>query len=115
MSTYDDDDIEEVVAACINELLNIAAGVAELQTTDAACEEIYQMCDVVAAYFNISRAEIETIENEDGSYTSRVLEPDTVQTKKPYTASVRVSGKPKLRVVDKNTPPEDAQDPTEQE
>jgi hypothetical protein len=107
MSTHDEDDIEQVVAVCINELLNIAAGVAELQTTDEACEEIYAMCDVVAAYFNIQRSTIETIENEDGSFTSRVQEPDTVQAKKPYTASVQLKGKPKLRVVDQDTPPKD--------
>lgn len=107
-----DDDINEVVLASIGELLNIAATVAELQTTDEAAEEIYNMCDLVAAFFGVERSTIETIENDDGSFTTRITEPDDDTTTKPqkqYTpGNVRMLGKPKLRLVDnQNTPPTD--------
>ena len=94
----DQDDLTEAVILSIGELLNMAAQVAELQTTDEAAEEIYAMCDLVAAYFEIERAQIEVVENPDGSWTSRIQDPTP---KKAYTSgSVRVAGKPKLRLVD---------------
>jgi hypothetical protein len=104
-----DDEAEQIVQAAVNELLNIAAGVAELQTTDAAAEEILTMCDLVAEYFDIERAEIETVENDDGSYTSRII--SNSETAAPNTRTepipgvIRTAGRPKFRISDSNTRP----------
>ena len=104
-----DDLGEDLVMAAVGELLNIASGVAELQGDDASADEIYTMCDIVAEYFGIERAVAVTTENEDGSYTTRFehTEDDT-PTRAPddthIPGSIRTSGKPKLRVIDKDTP-----------
>jgi len=105
----EDFNIEDVLHAAIEELLNIASGVAELQVDDASAEEIYTICDVVAEYYGIKRAVAVTTENDDGSFTTRFEEPDLEQTPTaPRTTSIpgsiRTSGKPKLRVIDKDTP-----------
>lgn len=107
-----DEEAEQIVQAAVNELLNIAAGVAELQTTDEAADEILTMCDLVAEYFDIERAEIETVENEDGSYTSRLVsstsEPEPTQTytrTEPIPGVIRTAGRPKFRISDSNTRP----------
>jgi hypothetical protein len=108
--SHNDNSLDETILASIGELLNIASGVAELQSTDAAAEEIYQMCDLVAEYFCVERSTIETIENDDGSFTTRIIEPvdqNTTATPKPYSSGVRLKGKPKLRLVDQNTPPDE--------
>ena len=104
-----DNSLDETILASIGELLNIASGVAELQTTDEAAEEIYLMCDLVAEYFCVERSTIETIENDDGSFTTRIIEPanDKPSAPKPYSSGVRLKGKPKLRLVDQNTPPDE--------
>lgn len=104
-----DNSLDETILASIGELLNIACGVAELQSTDEAAEEIYLMCDLVAEYFCVERSTIETIENDDGSFTTRIIEPanDKPSAPKPYSAGVRLKGKPKLRLVDQNTPPDE--------
>ena len=47
-NNVDPQDIDDIVQAALGELLNLAGGVAELQTTDAAAEEIYVMCDIIA-------------------------------------------------------------------
>jgi hypothetical protein len=107
--SHNDNSLDEIILASIGELLNIASGVAELQSTDAAAEEIYQMCDLVAEYFCVERSTIETIENDDGSFTTRIIEPvnENTPTPKPYSSGVRLKGKPKLRLVDQNTPPDE--------
>ena len=104
-----DNSLDETILASIGELLNIASGVAELQSTDEAAEEIYLMCDLVAEYFCVERSTIETIENDDGSFTTRIIEPanDKPSAPKPYSSGVRLKGKPKLRLVDQNTPPDE--------
>lgn len=49
------EELEELARNCLAEVLNAAAQIAELQTDDAAYEEIYAMCDLVAAYYAIER------------------------------------------------------------
>lgn len=103
------EDVEGLVIAALGELLNIASGVAELQGTDESAEEIYAICDLIAAYYGIERAVAVTTENEDGSYTTRFEQPEQTPVAKPnkhtgIPGSIRTSGKPKLRVVDKDTP-----------
>lgn len=104
----DDMSEEEVNAAVVDslsEILNLASITAELQTTDEAAEEIYAMCDLVAAYFGIERAQMETVENADGSYTTRIVKDtsDTSPTRTPIPGSIRTNGKLKYRVVDKDS------------
>ena len=64
------EELDSVVRAALGELLNLAAGVAELQTSDESAEEIYAVCDLVAEYYMIERAVAVTEEHEDGSYTT---------------------------------------------
>lgn len=106
-----DEEIEAVVMSAINELLNIAAGVAELQTTDEGAEEIYAVCDLVAEYYQIERVMPITEENADGSftthfesYTGTPAAPATQPRTTPIPGSIRTKGKPKLRLIDCDTP-----------
>lgn len=106
----DPQEVERLVAAAVGELLNLAAGVAELQTTDEAADDIYTICDLVAEYHGIERAVVVTTENDDGSFTTHFENPRG-ETQQPAAAnrpfipgSIRTGGKPKLRVIDKDTP-----------
>jgi hypothetical protein len=103
----DDEKVRQLVIQAVNDLLNIAAGVAELQTTDEGAEDIYTTCDLVAAYFGIEQAELETIENADGSYTTRVKNSEKLETRTTAIPGfVRTAGRPKLRLTgDKPLPP----------
>ena len=112
-SSLTPDEVDDAVIASIGELLNIASIAAELQNTDEAAEEIYVMCDLVAAYFGIARSTYETIENSDGSVTTRLLDtgelagdvPDSSQ-RAPIAGSIQTRGKLKYRVVDKDSAPD---------
>lgn len=105
---YDDDEIDAIVTASIAELLNIAASVAELQMNEAAAEDIYAICDVVAEFYQIERAVAIIEEHDDGSFTTRYEtfvgaappEPVPKPRTSPLTGSIRTVGKPKLRVSD---------------
>ena len=107
----DPQEVDRLVSAAVGELLNLAAGVAELQTTDEAAEDIYAICDLVAEYHGIERAVVVTTENDDGSFTTHFENPRG-ETQQPAAAanrpfipgSIRTGGKPKLRVIDKDTP-----------
>jgi hypothetical protein len=111
---FDPDDVAQVIQDALGELLNIAASVAELQTTDEGAEEIYAICDLVAEYYQIERARAVTIEHEDGSYTTHFetfvgsgdVHSDNSDTlpRQPIPGHIRTKGKPKLRLVDNNTP-----------
>ena len=110
---FDPNDVESVVRAALGELLNIAASVAELQTTDEAAEEIYSVCDLVAEYYQIERARAITTEHEDGSFTthfetfvgSGTMTEDANTTPRPaIPGSIRTKGKPKLRLIDCDSP-----------
>jgi len=109
---FDENDVEQVVQAALGELLNIAASVAELQTTDEAAEEIFAVCDLVAEYYQIERVKAITEEHEDGSFTTRfetfigggAVHADTPAhtIRAPIPGHIRTKGKPKLRLVDNN-------------
>ena len=101
-----DDEVQSAVLEAVNQLLNWSALVAELQATDEAAEEVYLVCDLVAAYFNIERAEMITEQNEDGSYTTRVKGEQPVQPRTtPIPGVIRTAGRPKLRLTGNNQPP----------
>lgn len=104
---YSDEEIEQIVLVALQELLNIAGSVAELQTTDEAAEEIYAVCDLVAEFYGIGRAKAIIEEHEDGSYTTR-FEPLEEPEVNPSTVSIpghiRTKGKPKFRVMDNSRP-----------
>lgn len=85
-----DDEIEQIVQQAISELLNIAAGVADLQLTDEAAEDIYTLCDLVAEYHAIDRV--------DSGAGTQAQESST--RTEPIPGSIRTKNKPKLRVVD---------------
>lgn len=121
MTNHDDDDdnmsdeeVEAVVQAAVGELLNLAAGVADLQTTDEAADEILVMCDLIAEYFQIERAEIETVANDDGSYTSRVVERNNNTQPELRSESIpghiRTQGHSKYRLRDRDDPVDDLED-----
>lgn len=99
-----DEEIEDIVVSAVTQLLNLAVGVAELQTTDAAAEEILGMCDVVAEYMGIERAELFIDSNPDSVDHSAA--PRTT----PIPGVIRTQGKTKFRVVDHTKPREDDQD-----
>lgn len=106
------EEIESVVLSAVGELLNLAASVAELQTTDAAADEIYAVCDLVAEYYQIERSMPITEEHEDGSFTTRFEtytgvpkdEAPAKATNNNFKGSIRTAGKPKLRLIDKDNP-----------
>lgn len=106
---FDENDVDSMVRAALGELLNLAAGVAELQITDEAAEEIYSVCDLVAEYYQIERARAITVEQEDGSYTTHFetfvgSDVKEDQPREPIPGHIRTKGKPKLRLID-NKPP----------
>lgn len=99
------EEIADIVQASLGELLNLASGVADLQTTDEAAEEIYAMCDLLAEYFQIERAIAVTEELPDGEgYITRFETvtgtPDTPANNKTIPGHIRTANKPKLRVID---------------
>ena len=100
---YSDEEVEQIVLVALQELLNIASGVADLQTTDEGAEDIYAMCDLVAEFYGIGRAKAIIEEHEDGSYTTR-FEPFEEPEVNPRTVAIpghiRTKGRPKFRVVD---------------
>jgi len=53
------EELDDMARACLAEILNAAANVAELQLDDDAREERYAMADLVAAYYNIERTVID--------------------------------------------------------
>jgi|TARA_B110000977_G_scaffold3869_1_gene5329 hypothetical protein len=105
-----DEEVQAAVSMALGELLNIAAIAADLQSTDEGAEEIYAMCDLVAGYHGIERAILDTEENADGSFTTRVRDTNTdvpvndnTRSSSPVSGSIRTLGKPKFRVIDKNS------------
>lgn len=107
-----DEELENIVHLALGELLNMASMVADLQTTDEAAEEVYALCDLIAAYYGIQQMKTTVEEHEDGSYTTR-LEPYTPEIKnqieKPKTipGHIQTRGKPKYRVSDEPKKPRD--------
>jgi len=116
-----DEETHLIVIAALGEILNIVGGVADLQTTDAASDEIFDMCDLVAEYFQIERARAITTQHDDGTFTTHFetfvgiddhdysddAPKETLKAKNnvvPIPGSIRTKGKPKLRVVDNHQP-----------
>ena len=121
---FTDSEVEAVIHAAISELLNIAAQVAELQQTDEGADEIYAVCDLVAEFYQIERARAVTTEHDDGSFTTHFeqftgsgdmhrdvpIAANSNIKRQPIPGSIRTVGKPKLRLVDSNTPVVDDDD-----
>jgi hypothetical protein len=107
------EEVAAIVRAALGELLNIASQVAELQGTDESADEIYNICDLVAEYYQIERARAITEEHADGSFTTRFetftgsgeMNTDAANNNAAtIPGHIRTKGKPKLRLVDLNTP-----------
>lgn len=102
-----DEEVDALVKAALENLLNIAALAAELQQDDDSCEEIYAQCDLVAAYHGIERQAMTVEENPDGSYTTRFADADQdppAARTRVIPGHIRTRGKPKLRIQDRNDP-----------
>lgn len=105
------DDVDQLVAHALGEVLNWAGQVAELQTTDAAAEEIYAVCDLIAAYYGLERDIAVTEEHADGSFTTRferaVPELLTDKTDEPKTLpGINLRKSSKRRIIDRNSTPD---------
>ena len=107
------EEVAAIVQAALGELLNIASQVAELQGTDESADEIYNLCDLIAEYYQIERARAITEEHADGSFTTRFetftgsgeMNTDAANNNAAtIPGHIRTKGKPKLRLVDLNTP-----------
>lgn len=110
-----DDEAQAMVQYALGEILTLASGVADLQSTDEAADEIYALCDLVAAYHGIERDTPVTEEHEDGSFTTRfVRSVPSVDLRKTYASSdkplipghLRVHGNNKRRITDRNSTPD---------
>lgn len=89
MANINDDDLtpeelHDMARACLAEVLNAAANVAELQLDDDCREEIYAMCDLVAAYYDIDR----TVLDDQGEPIDVPTDPSTI----PGTINMRSLG-----------------------
>ena len=69
------DEAAEILVA-LGEALNLAASVAELQTTDEARAEIYELLDAIAAYYGIERTEIVVESDGDSDIMVRYANDD---------------------------------------
>jgi len=110
------EEVAAIVQAALGELLNIATQVAELQTTDESADEIYNICDLVAEYYQIERSRAICTEHDDGSFTTHFEtftgagEPiqdaprNDNKNREPIPGNLRFKGKPKLRLIDSSTP-----------
>ena len=110
-----DADVNTVVVHALGEVLNIASGVAELQGSDEAAEDIYAMLDLVAAYYGIARDVAVTEEHDDGSFTTRfesIIPQITHVEKTDHTprrtipGHVLTRGMSKRRIIDRDSSPD---------
>jgi len=86
-----EDDLEAAeMLVALGEVLNIAAGVAELQSTDESRAEIYEVLDAVAAYYGVER--IETVIDLDGdsNIVVRYANDDDSEEKKEFYIKLAV-------------------------
>lgn len=72
---HDDDNeeaalVEAAVREALGSLLNIAAGVAEMQTTEEGAYEIMSLCDLVAEYYQLERIRAIATTDEQGKTTT---------------------------------------------
>ena len=110
-----DSDVNIVVVHALGEVLNIAAGVAELQSSDSAAEDIYAMLDLVAAYYGIARDVPITEEHDDGSFTTRYesivpqitsVEKTDNTPRRAIPGHVLTRGMSKRRIIDVDSSPD---------
>ena len=101
------EELEEMIKAALGELLNIATGVAEQQYTDEGADQIYAVCDLIAEYYALERVKAITEEHADGSFTTRFETftgegdvHDDVHATPQTPGVIRLSKRPKLRLVD---------------
>lgn len=119
----EDIDVDAVVVAAIQELLAIAAGVADLQTTEQGADDIMNLCDIVAEYYQIERSRAVLTEHDDGSYTTsfelfvgggalerEIPAPGLAKPRPSIPGSIRTLGKIKFRLIDKESPPTSTDD-----
>lgn len=78
----DPDDVEGVIKYAVGDLLDIAAGVAELQGTKQSADDIWAMCDLIAEYFQIERTMV--IRKEDETTGETTVESVTFTGTNPY-------------------------------
>ena len=112
---YDDisnEEIEDAVKAALGEILNIATIAGDMQRTDEAADDIYELCDLVAQYYQIPRAQVLVEEHADGSYTTRFepldAEPNTSQSElAPRSGVIKTKGKGKYRIINDERKPKD--------
>ena len=98
-----DEEVQAAVSMALGELLNIAAIAADLQSTDEGAEEIYAMCDLVAGYHGIERAILDSFTTRVRDTNTDVPVNDNTRSSSPVSGSIRTLGKPKFRVIDKNS------------
>ena len=109
----DPDDVEGVIKYAVGDLLDIAAGVAELQGDKQSADDIWAMCDLIAEYFQIERTMMIRKEDEDGEV---ILESVTFTGTNPYAdyypdpSTDVVPNLPglKIRVIDAGSDPKDS-------
>jgi hypothetical protein len=108
----DPNDVESVVKYAVGDLLDIAAGVAELQGTKQGADDIWAMCDLIAEYFQIERTMMIRREDEESGETT--VESVTFTGTNPYadyyTDPDEVPQLPglKIRVIDADSDPKDS-------
>lgn len=107
----DPNDVEGVVKYAVGDLLDIAAGVAELQGTKQSADDIWAMCDLIAEYFQIERTMMIRKEDENGDVS---VESVTFVGTNPhadyYPDPDEVPQLPglKIRVIDADSDPKDS-------
>ena len=116
-----EEEVHAIVMATLGEILNLCTGVADLQTEEKASDEIFDMCDLVAEYFQLERARAINTQHDDGTFTTKFetfvgadkhdysddAPTEALKSKanvNPIPGSIRTKGKPKLRVIDCTTP-----------
>lgn len=108
----DPNDVEGVVKYAVGDLLDIAAGVAELQGTKQGADDIWAMCDLIAEYFQIERTMMIRREDEESGET--FVESVTFTGTNPYADYYpdpdEVPQLPglKIRVIDADSDPKDS-------
>ena len=109
----DPDDVEGVIKYAVGDLLDIAAGVAELQGDKQSADDIWAMCDLIAEYFQIERTMMIRREDEDGevileSVTFTGTNPHADYYPDPSTDVVPNLPGLKIRVIDADSDPKDS-------
>lgn len=73
---HDDDDLDQAAIVALGEVLNLAAQIAEMQMSDEARKDIYDLLDTVADHYGVERTEIVIDDDEDGTVIIRYTQDD---------------------------------------